>query len=73
MYRDGNTFASKEYSFKLQGVKGSVPDEKPFTFAKNEVNLAEYCSCDSSGDTRELIVELRFILPCYYLYELVWV
>ncbi|EIE23242.1 hypothetical protein COCSUDRAFT_42153 [Coccomyxa subellipsoidea C-169] len=58
MYRDGNTFAQKEYSFKLQGVKGKGADEKPITFAKTDIDLAAYCSCEASG-TRELIVELR--------------
>jgi hypothetical protein len=58
MYRDGNDFAQKEYSFKLQGVKGEGKDEKPTTFAKTQIDLAAYCSCETSG-TRELIVELR--------------
>ncbi len=58
LYRSGNTFAQKEYSFKLQGVKGEGKDERPRTFAKAQINLAAYCSCESSG-TRDLIVELR--------------
>lgn len=58
MYRDGTSFAQKEYSFKLQGVKREGKDEKPVTFAKTQIDLANYCSCESSG-TRDLIVELR--------------
>ncbi|CAL8465261.1 g4796 [Coccomyxa elongata] len=57
LYRSGNTFAQKEYSFKLQGVKGEGKDERPRTFAKAQIDLAAYCSCESSG-TRDLIVEL---------------
>ncbi|BDA50230.1 hypothetical protein COCOBI_15-3590 [Coccomyxa sp. Obi] len=57
LYRSGNTFAQKEYSFKLQGVKGESKDERPRTFAKAQIDLAAYCSCESSG-TRDLIVEL---------------
>ena len=58
MYRSGNAFDRKEYSFKLQGLRGGGANEKPRTFAKMELDLAAYCSTEESG-SRDLLVELR--------------
>lgn len=61
-YKEGEHFAPKEFSLKLQGVKGRGKHEKPQTFAKMELDVASYCSCGATG-SRDLIVELRCI-PC---------
>ncbi len=57
-YKQGDAFAPKEFSLKLQGLKGRGRNEKPQTFAKMELDLATYCSCSSPG-SRDLIVEMR--------------
>jgi hypothetical protein len=63
VYRSGNAFDRKEYSFKLQGLRGGGgAGEKPRTFAKVELDLAAYCSLEASG-SRELLVELRCASP----------
>ena len=59
-YKEGEYFAPKEFSLKLQGVKGRGKHEKPQTFAKMELDMASYCSCGATG-SRDLIVELRCI------------
>lgn len=58
-YREGDSFAPKEFSLKLQGVKGRKSNEKPQTFAKMELDMASYCNCLTPG-SRDLIVELRW-------------
>lgn len=57
-YKEGDRFAPKDFSFKLQGVKGRSKSEKPQTFAKMELDMAAYCNCGEPG-SRELEVELR--------------
>ncbi len=57
-YREGDSFAPKEFSLKLQGLKGRGKSEKPQTFAKMELDMATYCNCSNPG-SRDLIVELR--------------
>lgn len=62
-YKEGERFAAKEFSFKLQGMKGrGSRGEKPQTFAKMEVDMAAYCDCGEPG-SRDLIIELRWLSP----------
>lgn len=62
-YKEGERFAAKEFSFKLQGMKArGSRGEKPQTFAKMEVDMAAYCDCGEPG-SRDLIIELRWLSP----------
>lgn len=62
MYKENDTILGKEYFFKVQSVSGGH-NKKRNTFAKTKIDLAKYCSCESS-DAREVYIPLRQAVPC---------
>ena len=56
MYKEDDVFVSKEYLFKVQSI--TPGSEKRNTFAKTKIDLAKFCSCDTS-EAREVFIPLK--------------
>lgn len=57
VYKSGNTLVPKEYSFKVQEPVGVRKKYK--TVAKAKFNMADFCSPDPTGLSKELQIQLQ--------------
>jgi hypothetical protein len=61
LYREGGRILPKEFSFKLQHVRGSGAEATKKTLGKLKVDMAAFCSNDTAATVPQ---ELFLLLKC---------
>ena len=59
MYQEAGSFAPKEYTLKLQHVRGTGRSESRKTIGRLRVDLAAFCSEEVEPLPREVFLQLK--------------
>lgn len=59
MYKEGGRMLPKEFSFKIQNVRGSGPDAARKTIGKIKVDMAQFCMAEDGSVPQEMYLQLK--------------
>lgn len=59
MYKEGGRILPKEFSFKIQNVRGSDAHAVKKTVGKIKVDMAQFCAADELPVPQEVYLQLK--------------
>lgn len=59
MYKEGGRILPKEFSFKIQNVRGNGAEASRKTIGKIKVDMAQFCTADEAAVPQEVYLQLK--------------